>query len=105
MAKHIGGELVVGAITLAAAHNQLAGWAIFHSEGGSHAGFNWSSHHLDIKGLRLEDEDGEAARVVWCTTPMTASPARARLHGAISNAFSGGSVGILQAVRHPRSDG
>jgi len=32
MAEHMRAELVVGAITMAAAHNQLAGGAIFHSD-------------------------------------------------------------------------
>jgi len=32
MAQHMRAELVVGAITMAATHNQLAGGAIFHSD-------------------------------------------------------------------------
>ncbi|HEY5182343.1 MAG TPA: IS3 family transposase [Dermatophilaceae bacterium] len=35
MAEHMRAELVVGAITMAATHNQLAGGAIFHSDRGS----------------------------------------------------------------------
>jgi putative transposase len=35
MAQHMGAELVVGAIPLAATHSQLAGGAIFHSDRGS----------------------------------------------------------------------
>jgi len=35
MAQHMRAELVVGAITMAATHNQLAGGAIFHSDRGS----------------------------------------------------------------------
>lgn len=35
MAEHMRAELVVDAITMAAAHNQLAGGAIFHSDRGS----------------------------------------------------------------------
>jgi hypothetical protein len=38
---------------------------------------------------------------LWCTSPSTVSPVRARAHNAISNASRGSSVGIDAAVRQP----
>ena len=38
---------------------------------------------------------------LWCTTPVTVSPARDRVQIAISNASSGSEVGIDEAVRQP----
>jgi len=52
IADHMRAELVVDALRMAARNYQLQPEAIFHSDHGSQGGFNWSSQHLDLGGVR-----------------------------------------------------
>jgi transposase InsO family protein len=62
MADHHRAELVVDALRMAAARGGLKEGCITHSDRGSEGGFNWSSQHPDLGGVRrghggLEFED------------------------------------------------
>jgi hypothetical protein len=55
-------SLAVEAITVAYQAGLIAGNAIMHTDRGSQGGFNWSSQHFDLGGMRrghggLEFED------------------------------------------------
>ncbi|MBK3584180.1 hypothetical protein JHN49_10740 [Streptomyces sp. MBT57] len=62
MADHHRASLVVDALTLAVGRGGLEPGCIAHSDRGSEGGFNWSSQHFDLGGVRrgrdgLEFED------------------------------------------------
>ncbi|HUR49393.1 MAG TPA: IS3 family transposase [Acidimicrobiales bacterium] len=48
-------SLVCAALTMAARHVPFPDGAIFHSDRGSQGGFNWSSQHPDLGGVRRGD--------------------------------------------------
>jgi putative transposase len=62
MADHMKTSLISDALDMAARNTNLADGCIFHSDRGSQGGFNWSSQHPDLGGVRgghggLEFED------------------------------------------------
>lgn len=67
IADHMRTELIATALTNAAATTLIEPRAVFHSDRGSQGGFNWSSQHLDLGGVRrgdsgLEQEDQRHSR-------------------------------------------
>jgi len=66
MAEHMRAELVVDAITMAAAHDQLAGGAIFHSDRGSQ--YTSTVFRDALTGLTCGprwDGSGHALTMLW----------------------------------------
>ena len=76
MASHMRAELVIDALTMAVAtRGGNVDGVIFPADRGSQGGFNWSSQHFDLGGVRrghggLEFEDqrcsGGSASAVAC---------------------------------------
>ena len=64
---HMRTELVAAALTNAASTTLIEPGAVFHSDRGSVGGFNWSSQHPDLGGMRhgysrLEQKDPRCSR-------------------------------------------
>jgi len=90
------GALVVGALGLVEPDQALGLGIVVGIADGPDAG-----ERTGVQQPFAVADGGVLPASLWCTTPLVSSPARARVHSAISRASSGSSVGIEAAVRHP----